>query len=481
MSFDDFVITYFTTGPGDTPLAVRIYSMMRGDVTPEINAVSTVILVASLRPHRRRSAPRPEPRPARGRQRPSSLGPSTERTKGHEKTADAPAAPRARRLHRPRPPEARKDAAPAPASGGELHILNWAEYFADTTIPNFEKECGCKVIYDNFESGEALRAKLDHVPSGYDVVFPSDEVVPPLVTGGKLEALDMTKLPNFKNISKTFRGMSYDPQNAYTVPYMWGLTGIGWDKKKVKPAPDSWAVMFDPKNGNRMTLLDDPRENFTAALRLEGAKDLTGVTPEQIARAKKRIAAVKPKAWNSQPQSMLIQGDVVLAPIFNGDAAQVAAEGIDLGFVIPKEGGTIWFDNMAIAKGSKRIDLAHRFIDYLMRPEVAAANTNFKKYPNPNEAAKPFIDKAILEQPHDLPARVGGRPLQGPRRRRPGRPQADHGRLGRHQSGVTQPVASGAAARRDAAPDRSRHFPRPSSTIAAPAAPAAPRKHARRL
>jgi spermidine/putrescine transport system substrate-binding protein len=303
----------------------------------------------------------------------------------------------------PRAKEAARESTMAPASGGELHILNWAEYFADSTIPNFEKECGCKVIYDNFESGEALRAKLDHVPSGYDVVFPSDEVVPPLVTEGKLEALDQTKLPNLKHISKTFRGMSYDPENRFTVPYMWGLTGIGYDKKKVKPTPDSWGVMLDPKKGNLMTLLDDPRETFTAALRLEGAKDLTSVTPEQIAKAKKRIAAVKPKAWNSQPQSMLIQGDVVLSQMFNGDAAQVAAEGIDFGFVIPKEGGTIWFDNMAIAKGSKQIALAHRFIDYLMRPEVAAANTNFKKYPNPNDAAKPFIEPAILNNPMIYP------------------------------------------------------------------------------
>jgi spermidine/putrescine-binding protein len=292
---------------------------------------------------------------------------------------------------------------PASAQGGELHILNWAEYFAETTIPRFEQECSCKVIYDNFESGEALRAKLDHVPSGYDVVFPSDEVVPPLIGAGKLERLDHAKLPGLARISASFRGMAYDPGQEFTVPYMWGLTGIAYNKRVLKDAPDSWAAVLDPKSGSRLSLLDDPREVFAAALRLEGARDLTGVGPAQIERARRRIAAVKPRAWNSQPQAMLIQGDVDLAQMFSGDAAQVAAEGVDLGFVVPNEGGTIWFDNMAIAKGSRRVDLAHRFIEYLLRPEVAAANTSFKKYPNPNAAAQGLIEREILANPMIYP------------------------------------------------------------------------------
>jgi spermidine/putrescine transport system substrate-binding protein len=292
----------------------------------------------------------------------------------------------------------------APPGEGELHVLNWAEYFAEGTIPGFEKECRCSVIYDNFESGDALRAKLDHVPSGYDVVFPSDEVVPQLVAEGKLERLDHTKLPGLENLASSFLGMPYDRENAFTVPYMWGLTGIAYNKKAVPKAPDSWAAVIDPKAGSRLTLLDDPREVFAAALRLDGLGDLGGVGPERVEQARKRIAAVRPRAWNSQPQAMLIQGDVDLAQMFSGDAAQVASEGIDLGFVVPREGGTIWFDNMAVAKGSTRIDLAHRFIDYLLRPDVAAANTNFKKYPSPNRAARSLVQPEILANPMIYPS-----------------------------------------------------------------------------
>lgn len=301
------------------------------------------------------------------------------------------------------PPAGAGSAAPAPAGPKELHVLNWAEYFADDVLPGFEKEFGCRVIYDNFESSEGLRAKLDRVPSGYDVVFPSDEILPGLIADGKLEPLDPTKLPGIQNLASRFLAMPFDPTNAYSLPYMWGLTGIAYDTKKEKRPPDSWAVLFDPKVSTRATLLDDPREVFVSALRLDG-RELETADPAAIAKAKERILGSKPKAWNSQPQSMLLAGDVTIAHMFHGDAAQVASEeGASIGFVVPKEGGTIWFDNMAIAKGSKEIDLAHAFIDYLLRPEIAAKNTNFKKYPNPNEAARPFIEKGVLENPMIYP------------------------------------------------------------------------------
>jgi len=288
-----------------------------------------------------------------------------------------------------------KQAEPA-AEKAELHLLIWSEYLDQSLIEEFEKEANAVVVVDNFDSSEALRAKIDHVPSGFDVVVPSDEILPDLVADGKLEKLDMTKLPNFKNIGAGFRGLSYDPNNEYSVPFHWGATGIAYDVKKLATPPNSWATLFDARSSAAGTILDDPREVFAAALRLDGAA-LDTLTPDQLAKAKKRILGAKPKAWDSQPQKMLIQGDIAIAQMYNGDVAQVADERGDIAFVIPKEGGTLWFDNLSIAKGSTQVELAHKFLDFIMRPEVAGKNTNFKKYPSPNEAAKPFIDKAILE------------------------------------------------------------------------------------
>ncbi len=284
------------------------------------------------------------------------------------------------------------------SSKPELHLLIWAEYLHDDLIRNFEKEFNCKVIVDNFDSGEKLRAKIEKPPSGFDVVVPSDEVLPGFIADGLLEKLDPAKLPNFKNIAATFRGMAFDPKNDYSVPFHWGLTGIACSTQSA----DSWVAFFDPKNAADAAFLDDPRELFAAALRVDGI-DLSAATADQIEKAKNRIASAKPKTWDSQPQRLLVSGDVRLAMMYSGDAAQVMAEKSGITFVIPREGGTIWFDNLAIAKGSKQSDLAYKFIDYLMRPDVAAANTNFKKYPSPNEAAKPKIDKAILENPTIYP------------------------------------------------------------------------------
>jgi spermidine/putrescine-binding protein len=296
---------------------------------------------------------------------------------------------------------ASKPDAPAAPAKSELHLLIWAEYLDKTLIAQFEKETNSRVVVDNFDSSDALRARLEHVPSGFDVVVPSDEILPGLIAEGKLEKLDAAQLPNFKNIAAPFRGMAFDPKNEYSVPFHWGTTGIAYDPAKIAK-PDSWATLFDAATSAKGTILDDPREVFAAALRLDGAA-LDTLTDAQLAKAKARILKARPKAWESQPQKMVIQGDAVIAQMWSGDAAQVAAERPGIVFVIPKEGGTIWFDNLSIAKGSTQTALAHRFLDFMMRPEIAGANTNFKKYPSPNEAAKPHIKKEILENPMIYP------------------------------------------------------------------------------
>jgi len=289
-------------------------------------------------------------------------------------------------------------------SAPKLHVLTWPNYFAKDTLRDFEKETGCRVVVDYMESSETLRTKLAGGRSGYDVVFPSDEVVPLLVTQGVLEKLDLSKIPNSRNLLSRFRGLPHDPDNAHSVPYMWGTTGIAFLKDKVSPPPDSWEALWDPKYVKQMTMLDDGREVLAAALRLTGADLRAAPLAEAVEKAKRKLMERKPRAYDSSPKTLLVNGDCWIAQCYSGDALQASAElkgGV--GYVVPKEGGTLWIDNLCIARGAPQRELAHKFIDYLLRPEVSAAITNETRFPNPNEAARKHIRKEVLEDPLVFP------------------------------------------------------------------------------
>jgi len=283
----------------------------------------------------------------------------------------------------------------------ELHVFNWADYFAADTVKNFEKEFGCRVVLDYFESSETLRAKLSSGRSGFDVVFPSDEVMRGFVANGLIEKIDPAKLPNFKNIAARFRGLDFDPKNDYSVPYMWGTTGIAYNKTKVATPPDSWSALWDPKVAGHVTILDDPREAFAAAMWADGGSPFAP-TPDAVVKAQKKLVSAKVLAYDGQPKVRLIKGEAWLAQCYSGDALQAAGakeRAGDIGYVIPKEGGTIWVDNLCIPKGAPSRELAHQFINYLLRPEVSAAIANEVAYANPNEAAQKLIKKEVLEDP----------------------------------------------------------------------------------
>ncbi|HYE99386.1 MAG TPA: spermidine/putrescine ABC transporter substrate-binding protein, partial [Planctomycetota bacterium] len=278
-----------------------------------------------------------------------------------------------------------------------LHVLAWPDYFAPDTIARFEKETGAKVVVDYIDSSETLRAKIAGGKSGYDVVFSSDEAVPSLVAAGLLDRLD--PLPGRKHIAPEFRGLAYDPEGAYTVPYMFGTTGLAWRKDAISPAPDSWAALWT--HSKKATLLADGREVIAAAMRLDGSSALTA---ETVAKAGKRFHGWKPLAWQSAPKDMLVNGDAHIAQCYSGDALQAAeATGGKVGFVIPKEGGTLWVDNLCIPKGAPQRALAHRFIDYLLRPDVSSAITKATRFGNPNAAARALLPLELLGNPLVFP------------------------------------------------------------------------------
>ncbi len=271
----------------------------------------------------------------------------------------------------------------------ELRIYNWSDYIAEDTVANFEKESGVKVTYDTFESNEELIAKLQAGASGYDLVCPSGYAVQVLLALGLLEPLRPKHIPNLANVAPAFRKTAFDPTDAYSVPWQWGMTGIAYRADKVKAPPDSWAVFHDAQYKGKMTMMDDMRDVIGAWLKYRG-KSLNSAVPEDLAAAKADALTAKAllQSFVSAPvKGQLIAGDVWIAQLWNGDTLQAKAENDQIAWTLPKEGGVIWADSMVIPKGAPNKRAAHAFLDYILRPEVGAAISDFTGYGSPNAAA----------------------------------------------------------------------------------------------
>ncbi|RIY00062.1 polyamine ABC transporter substrate-binding protein [Aureimonas flava] len=304
-----------------------------------------------------------------------------------------------------------------------LNVFNWSDYIDTSIIDEFTKETGIRVVYDTYDSNEILETRLLAGGSGYDVVVPSAEYLSRQIEAGVFQTLDPSKLPNLKNMWPLVseRVAVYDPGNAHSVNYMWGTTGIGYNAAKVQEllpdAPlDSWALVFDPKNAEALAkcgidMLDAPGEILPAALQYLGL-DPNASDAESIGKAQALLTAVRPfirKFHSSEYINALANGDICVAVGFSGDVfqardrAEEAGRGVEVSYVIPKEGAMMWFDQMAIPADAPHVEEAHTFINYMMRPEVIAKATNYVSYANGNLASQPLVDKAILDDPAIYP------------------------------------------------------------------------------
>jgi spermidine/putrescine-binding protein len=297
----------------------------------------------------------------------------------------------------------RKDAAP-PAGSPELgpveealHLYNWSDYIAPEIIPAFEREFGVRVRYDTYESSEELVAKLQAGAAGYDLVVPTTYAVTALVESGLLAPLSPAYLGNLGNLAPVFRGMPHDPGNVYTVPWLWGMTGIAWRRDLIATAPASWGVFLDPALRGKTTMLDDLRDVIGAFLRLRG-HSINSVDPGELEAARQDAVAAKSllKAYLSAPvKGQLIAGDVWLAQMWNGDAAQAAREEPAIAWTLPAEGSTLWLDSLVVPRTAPHPRAAHEFINYTLRPPVAAAIAAATGYGSPNQAAMPLISNPV--------------------------------------------------------------------------------------
>ena len=293
----------------------------------------------------------------------------------------------------------------APPAGSEelgpiedrLNIYNWSDYIAPGIIAGFEKEFGVRVSYDTYESSEELVAKLHAGATGYDLVVPTTYAVTALIETGLLARLSPRYLGNLANLAPVFRGLAHDRENVYTVPWQWGMTGIAWRSDLIADAPESWSVFLDRTRAGKMTMLDDPRDVIGAFLRYRG-HSINSVDPSALAEAKRDAIAAKAnlKAYLSAPvKGQLIAGDVWLAQIWNGDAAQARKEQPSIAWMLPEEGSTLWIDSLVVPKTAPHPRAAHEFINYTLRPEIAAAISTATGYGSPNQAAMPLIDDPV--------------------------------------------------------------------------------------
>ncbi len=291
----------------------------------------------------------------------------------------------------------------------ELHIYNWSEYIDPEIYDDFEQEFGVKVIEDTFASNEDLLAKLQAGATGYDIIVPSDYMVAIMIELDLLAEINYDNIPNFKNIDETFLNPPYDPDNKYSVPYQWGTTGIGYNVDLFEEAPDSWAYLFDPDMAapyaGRMSMLNDSRESIGAALKYLGYS-INSTNEQELEEAKQLL--IQQKEWVSAYDSdgfedLLASGEVDIGHGWSGDYFAAAEEAEQVWYIIPKEGGVIWTDNLCIPKSPPSQYTAEVFIDYLLRPEVGAQITNYTWFGSPNKASEEFIDAEILEEPAIYP------------------------------------------------------------------------------
>ena len=305
-----------------------------------------------------------------------------------------------------------------------VNVYNWSDYVDPKMLDAFTRETGIKVVYDTYDNNEIVETKMLTGRSGYDVVVPSGPFLQRLIKAGVFLKLDKMRLPNLVNAWPEIaqRLAAYDPGNLYAVDYMWGTTGLGVNLPKVRAAlgPDqplnTWTVALRPEliqklRGCGVTMLDSPEDLLPGVLVALG-KDADSKRPadlEAAADALLRVRGAVRKFHSSEYINGLANGDLCLAVGYSGDVLQArkraeeAKNGVEIAYLIPREGALMWFDSFAIPRDAPHVAEAHAFIDFMLRPEVAAANTNVVSYASGNLAAKRFVRPEILNDPGIYP------------------------------------------------------------------------------
>ncbi|OIQ26339.1 extracellular solute-binding protein [uncultured Vibrio sp.] len=295
---------------------------------------------------------------------------------------------------------------PAQAEDKELYFYNWSEYIPNEVLESFTKETGIKVIYSTYESNESMYAKLKTQGSGYDLVVPSTYFVSKMHKENMLQEIDKSKLSNFAGLDPNYLDKPFDPNNAFSIPYIWGATGIGVNTDMLDSSSlGSWSDFWDSKWEGQLMLMDDSREVFHIALTKLGYSPNT-TDPKEIEEAYQELRKLMPNVlvFNSDfPANPYLAGEVSLGMLWNGSAYMARQEGASIDIVWPESGSIFWMDSLAIPAGAKNIEAAHKMIDFLLRPENAAKVALEIGYPTPVKAAYPLLPEEFANDPNIFP------------------------------------------------------------------------------
>lgn len=399
MSLDDFIITHFTKGGGINTLSTLIYSEVRKGIKPTMNALSTImfvsvlvlLIITNIMPKRREQMRKD--------------GVEVEERKSKKKIAAVLGAAVL--------------AAVAAVSGwlmsqnpypnGQVKVFNWGEYIDEELITQFEETHGIEVVYDTYDTNEAMYPKVMSDPSMYDVVCPSEYMIEKMMHNDLLQEIDWELIPHASNIGEIYMDSctSFDPGNKYCVPYTFGTVGILYNTTMIEEGDviDSWDVLWDEKYTNNIVMQDSVRDAFMISLKRLGYS-LNSTDIEQLEEAKKelQIQSKLNKAYAvDEVRDKMINGAAALGVIYSGEYLYCKEENPDLAYVVPKEGSNIWYDGWVITSGSRNVENAHKWIDFLCEQEVALKNFEYIYYGTPNAAAQELIDEEILNDKGAFP------------------------------------------------------------------------------
>lgn len=302
-----------------------------------------------------------------------------------------------------------------PVSNVTINVYNWGEYISkgeDGTLnvnEEFTKKTGIKVNYTTYQTNEELYAKLKSGSADYDIIIPSDYMIGKMIQEDMLEELDFSNIPNYEYIDPQFKGLEYDPDEKFSVPYTWGTVGVFYNKTMVDEADvaeQSWDLLWNEKYAGQILMFDNPRDAFAIAQKRIGLS-MNSVTPDDWSAAAEELQKQKPLVQAyvmDQIFDKMGGGDAAIAPYYAGDAMILMDENPDIGFYLPKEGTNRFVDAICIPKGAKHKKEAEMYIDFLCETEIAKANAEFIGYSTPQVNAKAGLDPEISNNPIFYPS-----------------------------------------------------------------------------
>ena len=282
------------------------------------------------------------------------------------------------------------------SSGGEngkVVVYNWGDYIDPAVNEMFTKETGIKVVYSDYANNEEMYASVEPGNVKYDVLFPSDYMIEKMINKDMLQKIDFSKIPNYENIDEQFLNLPYDPNNAYSVPYMWGTVGIVYNKTMVEEPVDSWDILWDSKYKGQIFMYDSERDSIMVALKKLGYSMNTR-DEKELEEAKQLLIEQAPLVLayvGDEGKNKMINGEAALMTAWAGDAMVMLEENPDLAYVLPKEGTNYFVDGIVIPKNAENVEQAHEYINFLCRPDIAAMNAEYIGYSTPISAAREML------------------------------------------------------------------------------------------